>query len=99
MMAMVDENGDGEISREEWQEAISFYVKQMKGFDPTDPNARRGNNRRASVMDLFDVQELELTKIETPQADPASDADIEVGSADLNGSVVSGLFIESEKEL
>jgi len=28
MMAMVDENGDGEISREEWREAINVYLDQ-----------------------------------------------------------------------
>ena len=63
MVAVVDENGDGEISREEWQEAISYFL-QSKNKD------KGGMNNSASVVsihELLKVEEGEVEKVDVEQ--------------------------------
>lgn len=64
MIAMVDENANGEIDRKEWSDAVDFFLEQygaeetlLRGFR-TFGRQVKGDKERKFYLDLFDQIDL-----------------------------------------
>ena len=55
MIAVVDENGDGEISREEWKNAIEYFLSKKKRDSRPGMSSRPGLDKKTSVRELLGV--------------------------------------------